>query len=102
MEVIYSKSDQELIDGWKDLMEEYDKSLILRIRRDGIHWAASEPEIKKAFMNDEGRRHLQSNYLKMMRLMMPEKIIFEQKQALNCTKKRWYENGYTKTKKPNN
>ena len=74
--VIYSEKDHLLIDQAKSNLQDYEKSLMYRIRQDGINWAASEQEMHSAFINDKTRIAYSNMVIDCICNLIPEKTIY--------------------------
>lgn len=89
VQVIYSEGDQALLDMAKKTLADYEESLMFRLRKDGMNWAATDQEIHRAFMNDPGRILLSDNVVKAHSVIRPIKtIITYTKQELNVPRTR--------------
>lgn len=76
VQVIYSEGDQALLDMAKKTLKDYEESLMLRIKQDGMNWAATEQEIRSAFISDPTRIALNDVIVKAYEVMIPVKTIY--------------------------
>jgi hypothetical protein len=74
--VVYKEKDQHLIDAATKNLRDYEESLMLRLRKDGINWAASEKELRRVFISDPTRCALSDALSQMYAVMIPEKAIY--------------------------
>lgn len=74
MKIAYSEIDQARIDKMQEIIRHYEESLIYRLRKDGLNWAASEQELNAAFMSDSTRVEICNTLSEMISRMMPIKI----------------------------
>lgn len=74
--VIYSDKDQALIDQARNNLQDYEKSLMHRIRKDGINWAITDQEMHSQFINDKTRIEFSDALIKCVSTLIPEKIIY--------------------------
>lgn len=75
MGIKYSKKDQAILDDANSILAEYDKSLLQRLVRDVERCAASEKEIKRAFLDDPGRKAMIKAIFDITSVIMPIHII---------------------------
>ena len=78
MEIKYSEKDQAILDEAFSTLAEYEKSLMQRIRKDGLNWATTEKEIKKEFMDDETRNMLVDKIIILQESLIPIGYIVKQ------------------------
>lgn len=74
--VFYKEEDQQLIDTATKNLRDYEESLMFRLRKDGINWAASEKELRSVFISDPTRCALSDALSQMYAVMIPEKTIY--------------------------
>ena len=78
VEIKYSEKDQAILDEAFSTLAEYEKSLMQRIRKDGLNWATTEKEIKKEFMDDETRNMLVDKIIILQESLIPIGYIVKQ------------------------
>lgn len=74
--ITYRDKDQKLINKSKGILQDYEKSLMHRIRRDGINWAATEQEMYSQFINDEIRIKMTDTLVKYISVLIPIQTIY--------------------------
>ena len=78
MEVMYSEKDQHAIDKAFEVLRDYEESLLYRLRKDGLNWAATDQEIQRAFLEDQHRNLLVDAICDRQKAMIPTYIFAQQ------------------------